>query len=65
MTIAQREQRMSLTVVVLDNATMHHHIDANKLNEWLVEHRLLCCIYRLTVPNSASSEPFGSVQKYH
>ena len=39
--IARREQRMPLTVVVLDNATMHHHFDSDKLDEWLIEHRLI------------------------
>ncbi|WP_157199666.1 hypothetical protein [Methylomonas koyamae] len=39
--MAQREQQMPLTVVVLDNATMHHHFNIAKFDEWLVEHRLV------------------------
>jgi len=39
--IARREERMPLTLVVLDNARTHHNIDPEKLDEWLVEHRLL------------------------
>ncbi|PPD17014.1 MAG: transposase, partial [Methylobacter sp.] len=39
--IAQREARMPLTLVVLDNARIHHNIDPDKRDEWLVEHRLI------------------------
>lgn len=39
--IAKREGRMPLTLVVLDNAQTHHNIDPDKLDEWLVEHRLV------------------------
>lgn len=39
--IAQREPRLPLTIVVLDNATMHHGIALEKLDEWLTEHRLV------------------------
>lgn len=33
--IAQREQRMPLTLVVLDNARAHHNFDPKKLDGWL------------------------------
>ncbi len=39
--IAKRPQPMPLTIVVLDNASTHHHIDQAKLDEWLIQHRLL------------------------
>jgi hypothetical protein len=39
--IAKRPQPMPLTIVVLDKASTHHHIDQAKLDEWLIEHRLL------------------------
>ncbi len=39
--IARRNERMPLTLVVLDNARTHHHIDPEKLDEWLVEHQLV------------------------
>jgi transposase len=39
--IAYREQRLPLTIVVLDNATIHHGIASEKLDEWLIEHRLV------------------------
>ena len=31
----------ALTLVVLDNASMHHDIDPEKLEDWLVNHRLV------------------------
>ncbi|MCI0564381.1 MAG: IS630 family transposase [Nitrososphaera sp.] len=39
--IAKREERMPLTLVVLDNARTHHNIDPDILDGWLVEHRLV------------------------
>ena len=37
--IAQREHKMPLTLVVLDNAKIHHNIEQQKLDEWLIEHQ--------------------------
>ncbi len=39
--IAQQAQGMPLTLVVLDNASMHHEIDRDKLDDWLMNHRLV------------------------
>jgi transposase len=39
--IARREDGKPLTLVVLDNASMHHAIDPEKLEDWLVNHRLV------------------------
>lgn len=39
--IAQRNEGKPLTLVVLDNASMHHAIDPETLDEWLVHHRLV------------------------
>lgn len=39
--IAKREERMPLTLAVLDIAKIHHHVDAKMLDEWLIEHRLV------------------------
>ncbi len=39
--IAQRAEAGALTLVVLDNASMHHDIDPEKLEDWLVNHRLV------------------------
>lgn len=39
--IARREERKPLTLVVLDNASMHHGTGPEKREEWLVNHRLV------------------------
>jgi transposase len=63
--IAQREQRMPLTVVVLDNATMHHHFDADKLDEWLIEHRLILLHLPPYSPELNLIEILWKHAKYH
>lgn len=63
--IAQREQRMPLTVVVLDNATMHHHFNADKLDEWLVEHRLILLHLPPYSPELNLIEILWKHAKYH
>ncbi|WP_411728722.1 IS630 family transposase [Methyloglobulus sp.] len=63
--IAQREQRMPLTLVVLDNARIHHNFDPQKLDEWLVGHRL---VLMHLPPYSPELNPIGIVwkqAKYH
>ncbi|WP_157670880.1 transposase, partial [Chitinibacter sp. GC72] len=30
-----------LTVLVMDNATVHHHFDEEVVNRWLVDHRFV------------------------
>jgi len=37
--IAKESTPDQLTVVVLDNAKIHHHIDQETLDRWLIEHR--------------------------
>ena len=39
--IAKESTPDQLTVVVLDNAKIHHHIDQETLNRWLIEHRMV------------------------
>jgi transposase len=63
--IARREQRMPLTVVVLDNATMHHHIDSDKLDEWLIEHRLILLHLPPYSPELNLIEILWKHAKYH
>jgi hypothetical protein len=73
--IAQREQRMPLTIVVLDNASIHHGIDQEKLDDWLINDNLgqiqikfplvrhrsqrIQCLYPW-VPDGAQLRPFQS-----
>jgi hypothetical protein len=63
--IAQREQRMPLTLVVLDNARIHHHIDPQKLDEWLVEHRLVLVHLPPYSPELNPIEIVWKQAKYH
>lgn len=63
--IARREQRMPLTVVVLDNATMHHHFDSDKLDEWLIEHRLILLHLPPYSPELNLIEIVWKQAKYH
>lgn len=63
--IARREHRMPLTVVVLDNASTHHHIDANKLDEWLIEHRLILLHLPPYSPELNLIEILWKHAKYH
>lgn len=63
--IARRAQRMPLTVVVLDNATMHHHFDSEKLDEWLVEHRLILVYLPPYSPELNLIEILWKHAKYH
>lgn len=45
-------QQMPLTLVVLDNARIHHHFDPKKLDEWLVSIAWSWCTCRRTALNS-------------
>jgi hypothetical protein len=58
--IARREQRLPLTIVVLDNATIHHGIDPEKLDDWLINHRL---VLRHLPPYSPELNPIEIVWK--
>lgn len=63
--IAQREQRMPLTIIVLDNARTHHHIDTKKLDEWLIEHRLILMYLPPYSPEHNPIEIVWKQAKYH
>lgn len=63
--ISQREQRMPLTLVVLDNARIHHHFDPKKLDEWLVEHRLVLVHLPPYSPELNPIEIVWKQAKYH
>lgn len=39
--IARHKPRLPLTLVVLDNTRIHHGIDQEKLDNWMINHRLL------------------------
>jgi transposase len=51
---------MPLTLVVLDNARAHHNFDPQKLDGWLVEHRL---VLMHLPPYSPELNPIGIVWK--
>lgn len=63
--IAQREQRMPLTIVVLDNAKIHHGINPEKLDEWLVNHRLVLMHLPPYCPELNPIEIVWKQAKYH
>ncbi len=63
--IAKRDQRMPLTLVVLDNARTHHNIDPEKLDEWLVEHRLVLMHLPPYSPELNPIEVVWKHLKYH
>jgi transposase len=63
--IARREQRMPLTLVVLDNAKIHHNIDPKKLDEWWVEHRLVLMHLPPYSPELNPIEIVWKQAKYH
>jgi hypothetical protein len=63
--IARREERMPLTLVVLDNARTHHNIDPEKLDEWLVEHRLVLVHLPPYSPELNPIEVVWKHLKYH
>lgn len=63
--LAQREQRMPLTIVVLDNATIHHHIDPQKLDDWLINHRLILMYLPPYSPELNPIEIVWKHAKYH
>ncbi len=63
--IARREQRMPLTLVVLDNARIHHHFDPQKLDEWLIEHRLVLMHLPPYSPELNPIEIVWKQAKYH
>jgi len=48
---AKESDRTKMTIVVLDNAKIHHHIDEEIVNRWLINHRLGCSTCQLTAQN--------------
>ena len=63
--IAKREERMPLTLVVLDNAKIHHHFDTKKLDEWLIDHRLVLMHLPPYSPELNPIEIVWKQAKYH
>lgn len=63
--IAQREDAKPLTFVVLDNASMHHAIDPEKREEWLVNHRLVLLHLPPYSPELNLIEIIWKHAKYH
>lgn len=63
--IAQRAGAKALTVVVLDNASMHHDIDPEKLDEWLIDHRLVLMHLPPYSPELNLIETVWRQAKYH
>jgi transposase len=63
--IARREQRMPLTIVVLDNASIHHGIAPEKLDDWLINHRLVLMHLPPYSPELNPIEIVWKQAKYH
>lgn len=63
--LAQREQQMPLTIVVLDNAAIHHGIDPEKLDDGLVNHRLVLMHLPPYSPELNPIEIVWKQAKYH
>jgi transposase len=63
--IARREQRMPLTLVVLDNARIHHGIGQEKLDDWMINHRLLLMHLPPYSPELNPIEIVWKQAKYH
>lgn len=63
--IAQREQRSPLTIVVLDNARIHHAIDQEKLDDWMIHHHLVLMYLPPYSPELNPIEIVWKQAKYH
>ena len=63
--IAQRAEAAALTVVVLDNASMHHDTGPEKLDDWLVNHRLVLVHLPPYSPELNLIEMLWREAKYH
>ena len=56
--IAQEGKPGLMTVVVLDNASIHHNIDQETIDRWFLEHRMvLCRVAAVHYCAAAPSEP--------
>lgn len=63
--VARRDGAEALTLVVLDNASMHHAIDPEKLEDWLVNHRLVLMHLPPYSPELNLIEMVWKHAKYH
>lgn len=63
--VAKLEDRLPLALVVLDNAKIHHNFETKKLDEWLIEHRLLIMHLPPYSPELNPIEIVWKQAKYH
>jgi transposase len=63
--VARRAEAKALTVVVLDNASMHHGIDPEQLDDWLISHRLILMHLPPYSPELNLIEIVWKQAKYH
>jgi transposase len=63
--IARREERAPLTLVVLDNATIHHGISPEKLDEWMIDYQLVLVHLPPYSPELNPIEIVWKQAKYH
>jgi len=54
-----------LILVVLDNASIHHHIDEEKIREWACKHQLFLCHLPAYSPELNLIEILWKQAKYH
>jgi transposase len=62
---ARNSARDKLTAVVLDNASIHHHIDPNTLEEWMVRDRSILLFLPPYSPELNPIEILWKQAKYH
>ena len=63
--IARREERAPLTLVVLDNATLHHGISQEQLDEWMIDYQLILVHLPPYSPELKPIEIVWKQAKYH
>lgn len=54
-----------LILVVLDNASIHHHINEEKIREWALQHQLFLCHIPAYSPELNLIEILWKQAKYH
>ncbi|HWW99939.1 IS630 family transposase [Collimonas sp.] len=62
---AQESDSSKMTVVVLDNTKIHHYIDQETLNRWLVDHRMVLFYLPTYSPELNKIEILWKHAKYH
>jgi len=62
---ARESDPSKMTVVVLDNAKIHHDIDQETLNRWLVDHRMVLFYLPTYSPELNMIEIVWKHAKYH